>query len=334
MKNKIDRTTRLVVSLTIFGATWYILLGAIRLWFTTFSESAYIKSILNLEHILAVSILTAVSAVTISFVRYLYAELQTYQCFNDNSSRERSESKADLSYSNIFKTIKNSFLGIVTLFGIYIFVQIFLELKSIVFFLIGFIITVLIVIVFYLGKNKLKKIIDLTEKIEKKVSPFLQLVYLLILFFTIGISISMLSINSNKQIEVSIIESQNIPIEIKLHNIHKPTVTLNIEREASPEENIQIIINSENMERSIVEVFDDSQRSFIKDNNKFYFNQSKVLNKTSLEINDFIFEGKNTIEFIVVSEEMPINKNIRIRTDIFKNGNEITITENEFTVNP
>ncbi len=333
MKNKIDRTTRLLVTLTIFGATWYLLKGALNLWLTSFSENAYTETFLTFEHILSITILTVVFAITTVVIRYIYYELKTYQYFVDDESRINVLEKADVMFGKIFLTIKHSF-NLSIIFGlITLVIMVFFQPNLLISLLVGvFIVLGLVVFLSFFKKEKVYRVVKYSQVIEQKVSPYLYQIYIACLFLLLGTAVTLISLSSDKLILVNIEENSSLPIEIKMTNINDPIVQITIINGNKLEEKKILKFHESDLYISFEEVFDNKRTFYNKAESLLYIKKSKYTYLLKYDLIDYVAEGKNSIEIVIKSSERSSDKTIRVLSNIIKEGNDLYISEKNFSI--
>lgn len=101
-KSNGERTTRLAITLTVFGGAWFLLKELVKVWIGTFSTGVYTKTIISFEYLMLVIILTIVVAITLRVLSYIFSELKTYKAFESEEEKVNTQQKADLKYANIF----------------------------------------------------------------------------------------------------------------------------------------------------------------------------------------------------------------------------------------
>jgi hypothetical protein len=340
-KSRIDRTTRLLVTITLFGGAWFLLKGAAIIWYNTFSKSAYIKNLFNVEYVFSILLLTTVLGITISVFNYLYLEFKTYQYYQNDNNQNEAIKRADDGFNRIFKTIKTSINIILTFVIILAVIEVIKTPIKIWFIVGGFLIVILIVILLYINKDILKKIESITNITESKIKPYIKFSYIAFLVLFGGISITLLSISDNGDVKVKINESNKIPMSFKLQNILEPEIQIRIIREKDSDKPILIPVKGDQFKESSIELLEETSNSnlFSKDNkkdisdvDKFYTSKSKYYYEYTLNLREYLTEGKNEIEILIFSNEGSNKKKVRIVNSILIKGTNIKITKKDFKV--
>ncbi|MBP1950696.1 hypothetical protein [Virgibacillus litoralis] len=329
-KNNIERTTRLIITLTIFGGMWFLFKGAIALWISTFSTTAFTKSIINIEYVLSVITLTVILVITIKVLIYVYTELKTFQFFINIEDKEKLQKNADIKYGDIFKTIKYIING---LFGIAI-LSIIIELVAkphlIISILIGTLsVTLLFCLSLFVKKENVKKVITTIEKIEEKISPYNFLLYIGVLILFVGICISLVSLNQNQIVEVEFKNNKNVILNANIQNIENVEMAITIYNEKNGEETNLDIAHTE-FSQDLVEVYEKNST----ENTKLYIDKSQHQYHYSMNLDKYLIEGNNQIELKISNQKSSNSKIVRIVNDIEKNGSKMEISEEKFIVKP
>ncbi|MFD2640029.1 hypothetical protein [Piscibacillus salipiscarius] len=330
--NKVDRTTRLIVTLTMFGGTWFLLKNVFKSWVNIFSSSAYTQSFISIENIISVISFTVILTIIIKVILYIYAELKTFQMFESEEEKQTIYKSADIKFNDIFKTIKKcayAILGVALLFGIF---ELFNDPNLLGYFILGALLALIFfIILFFVKKEKLKKVVSKAEKIEETIAPYGSLIYISFLALFVGICITLVSFNQNQFVEVNFKDNnENIALELIVQNMENIEATINI---VNDKENISpnvIRLDNNDFNRNVIEVYDDTKT----DNYKFYIKKSRNQYTHSLDLSEYIIDGRNVVEIKIISNQMSRNKVVKIENEIEKNESEITFSEDSFIVNP
>jgi len=116
-----ERTTRLVLVLTIVGGGWGLLINFYWRFFTSiFSTNLYPSSLFGLEHVLLLWLGVSLCMVISNVLIFIWYELNSYDVERSNLSDRISS--ANRAFQNIFKSIKvNSFVGLIVFLTFLIF---------------------------------------------------------------------------------------------------------------------------------------------------------------------------------------------------------------------
>ncbi|MED2038249.1 hypothetical protein P4V58_13780 [Bacillus wiedmannii] len=142
MDNKIkkDRTPRLVIMLTIFGGSLFGIKIIFQAWWQTFSNSAYTKTLYNIQHLLIGFFAFVTAFILLRIVYYFYFELKTLGYYKNYDEQNEAINKADENYRAIFQTIKKACWWSILPFGLVIVLEMFNQEQPIVLIVIGIII--------------------------------------------------------------------------------------------------------------------------------------------------------------------------------------------------
>jgi hypothetical protein len=337
-KTLIDRTTRFLVTLTLFGGAWYTLKGVTNLWLKTFSEIFYSKSVINKEHIFSMSLLIVMVSITSSVISYLYMEYKTYRNYEDNEEMKTAVYKADRGFDGIFSMINVSFISFLTINILTIFVKEIKGLTLLLLFFVGF--SIGAISKYFLEekvKNALTKFNLPTFKTKTKQLGYI--IYISLIILILSLSLMILSLEGNQEVEVKIEETPQLPIEIILKNFERPTLEFSVYREKNPKKNVKFKIRQEDLQKSLVEVYETNlpnENFLFKSNieNKLTRSQNENTYQYTSELNKYILEGKNVVDIIIISEGENSKKTVRIATTIFKDGEAIDVPQKIYKVNP
>jgi hypothetical protein len=330
--NKIDRTTRLLVTITLFSGAWFLLKGVFFHWLNTFTDIIYSKGIFYYEHLISIVLLTIAVAITLLVIRYLYMELRTYRYYKNEEEQQDSLKKADICFDEIFNMIKTSlYVLLFIIIGlICIKYKMFLLIISIG-FLLGIILRI-IDIQFnneYINKAKLY-----WRTINEKAKYIIVLVNVSCLSLVIGFVIMISSYEDKQKVHVKFLERKNLSFEIKLSNIQKPEVEINVFRELKPNDDIKLNLEEEDFRGSFIEVSETSSMLKNNEKDKFHFSQNNFQYLYESVLDQYILDGKNELEIFIRSNGNISKKTVHIFTTIIKDSNGISISQKNFEVNP
>ncbi|RIU93441.1 hypothetical protein [Oceanobacillus picturae] len=349
MKNETDRTTRLLFTVTLFGGTWYIFRGVINLWNNTFTEIAYTKSIINFEHIISIWILVIMIVITGTVVRYIYYEFKTYQHIPNNEEREKSISNADDAFKDNFKMLKTLAILSLIILILFFFYNFFTRIKLKNILLFTFIGLILVILFKSIIKRKLKdrsknskiKLKTITHKLSNMYKRIGLITYLIILVLIVSFSLLVISIESNQEVKVNIGDTQKLPMEIILKNYDNPTLEIIIFREEEPANNISILLEEDDLQKSIIEVYETrtSKENFLlkgikSANSKTTISNNNYYYKYNLDLEKYILQNKNIMKVYIHNNGNTGKKTVYFATSIYKDGNSINIAQDNFKVNP
>jgi hypothetical protein len=340
--NSIDRTTRLIATLTIAGGIAFLIKIVFSAWFKTFSTSAYTKKIINFEYIVSVVIVTVTIVIAFSIVKYLYFELKTYIFYENRTDQQNAIQNADNAFGGIFKNIKicgNSLLviGIIGALN-----EIFNDKHSWKFIMVGvsiggiFILTILLV-----NKDKIKKIIKVTDAIELKITPYSNFLFVGLLSLFVGLTITIFSIDSNQNTKITIQETKTVPIKIELQNNYSSLVYININNskgETSIDPSKVSFVESyvevleKNKELKTSKEIEQFVKNLNKENDKLNISKTKYIKVYSTDLEKYLVDGKNEVEVIVYTTNSNNSKATHFITTVTKDGANIEITEKNIEI--
>lgn len=278
---------------------------------------------------------------TISVVKYIYAELKTYRLFDRNEDMLDAIRKADLSFEDIFTMAKLSTNSVLLSLFLSLFINDIKFWRFLLLVIVGFIIG-LIYIVFF--ERKVKYYAS-TIPVIKKIKPSGRLgqigtiMYIFLLISVLSFTLIISAFDSNQEVKMKIEETITVPIEISLYNIDNPIIEYTIHREKNPKNDIIIKLVEEDLRKSIIEVSEtkNSFNSFlIKENlnEKYQISENKIFYQYRTKLNKYILDGENLIEISILSNGNMSRKTYRVVTSIYKQGNEILIPQKTFNIKP
>lgn len=327
----IDRTTRLVITLTLFGGSWFLLKNAFIFWYKMFSTFVYTKTFINIDSIISLIIFTIVIAVTWKALSYIFYELKTFQKYSEESKKNEAMNVADTKFSDIFHTIKNCFQFFFVTGLIGFLIGVLFKPNLLISFSIGILISILFFIIIRIKNDKVKEIVKKAENLEKKIGPYSFLIYILFIIFFVGITISLISTTTNQLVKVEFDNSSGVDLKLVLQNINLKELTITTENMKEGINKSKVNISEGEIMEDLVEVFDDSKTN----NNRVYLDKSKHQLHYSINLDKYIKEGKNIIEIKIknngTNEDSQI---ISIKNDVLKKENMIEFSEKSFEIQP
>lgn len=211
---QIDRTTRLAVTFTIFGALFLILKSSIGIWYNIFTNIAYINNFLNYDYMLSIIFVTITLVVSVSIIRYVFLELQTYKHFKDADAKAKTVSRADWAFERIFKDIKGLTLLLLFLLLIFLIREMILG-ESIMPMLRGLILGIVLFFVGYFAYKKSERVRRFMDNSSEERLPsalfslFSTVIYIVLFVLVFGLAFTINSLAStNQQAEVVLEETK------------------------------------------------------------------------------------------------------------------------------
>lgn len=342
-KNETDRTTRMLVTITLLGGTWYIFRGVIDIWFRTFTEIIYTKSIINYEHILSIWILVIMVVITGTVIRYLYLEFKNYQHIPNNDDRLNSISKADKGFKDIINIVK--FLINVSKFFIIMFLlfNVFIRIKWKILVGVGLLWGLLYMLTFKKKSRNQKTRINVILKNKFFIfkNQIGLIIYLIVFVGIVSFSMIVFSFEGNQEVNMKINNTNKMPMEILLNNYDKPTVEISISRNEKPNSNVIVKLEEDDFQKSLVEVFESrvsKENFFLKSiegrNSKTAVSKNKYSYKYHLDLEKYILEKENIIEVYIHNNGSMNKKTVHLVTSIYKEGNKVNVSQDKFKVSP
>lgn len=373
-RSVIDRTTRLAVTITFFGGIWYILLKVLSLWVNVFSEIFYVDTIISDEHILVLSMLISMLAITSVATIYIYKEYRTFKSFDNADAEQSMTLAADKAFDDIFSMMK---ICLVFLISVNIIATFLTEINIRNFsysILVGIIIG--LVWTLYLEK-KIKKEISLRLNKESNLNPqsnpafkekiimkytffkllkntlkklkldhnktkpklFLIFIYFGILIIIPTLVLMVMGLEGNKKIEISVKNDQNIPLVINLANLEKPRMEIMLINQRNKKNPIKLVIDENGFLKSGSEVLEktNTKESFmIKEStrSKFFRSNWSTTHYYYNELEKYIQPGGNLLEIYIFDEATNTQKSVKVFTTIFKDKKKIIISQEYFELTP
>lgn len=338
---KRDRTLRLAIMLTIFGGSLYGSKVIFQVWWQTFLNSAYTKTLYNTQHFLIGFFALVTACILLRVGYYFYCELKTLGYYKNDNEQAEAINKADKSYRSIFQTIKKSFWWSTLPLGTMILVEIFNQKYSIVFIVIGIIIGCTILLLGYiLKKYRILERINFVKnknydtKLKKYSESFFFIIYVAFLWIIISVSVTRLAIGGNQYVEINLNETKNIPITLITQNINELDIQMKINNK------VTIDPKSFKFSKSTIEVFENRKelsKGFIDinkfseevNNNNYGVNLDKTKDKSEyqLDLRQYMQEGINTVEILVKFTNGDNDKYLSFSTNVYVEKDEIKITE-------
>ncbi|MBT2685898.1 hypothetical protein [Bacillus sp. ISL-37] len=341
-KNSIDRATRLIVTLTIASGVAILVKMAFSAWFQTFSTNAYTKNFINFDYIFSILFVTVTILCAFSIGRYLFFELMTFNYYENSSEQEFAYEASDNAYRSIFKTIKMCINVVFLIMIVTALINVFENKDSWKYILIGASISSMSILsLFFINKKKLKKVIKFTEKVETKINIYLQFVYVAFLMFFVGITITLLSLNSNHTASILIGDSKNVPLKIELQNKTNSKIYIKIK---NPEKEFFVDDSDVKTSESYVEVLEKNDelnssneidhfvKNLSKENDKMNIPKTEYTKIYSADLGDYLVSGENYVEITIVSTVSNNTKAIHFLTTVTKEGDTIEVTKKKMNL--
>ncbi|WP_146013583.1 hypothetical protein [Terribacillus saccharophilus] len=349
-----DRTTRLAIMITLIGGAFFLCFRfSFYSWFKIFYSTTYTKTIMHVEHYIAILVFTVTLLVAAACLRYIYFELKTLQYLRDNDAQKDAIEKADSSFTDIFSYLKFCSGVLIIFFSILSIIEIIRERPILLLWiLIGGIalLTFLVLgwLLFVKRKKQgnisiLKRHTDSAKRSKEKL-PIGFFLYIVSLVIFIGITISLVALNGDKEIEVKIIKGENITLQVVSNKIGKLELEGSIENRDTYGQSSDFNSSDFEIIKSEVHVFgkkellnneldiDKIAEELQKRNYRFDLDQSNQSTLFNLDLNDFLKGSRNTIKLVIKVKENEETNFIYFESDISIRGKDILISEDNLKV--
>ncbi|XKE96553.1 hypothetical protein LG326_16910 (plasmid) [Metaplanococcus flavidus] len=347
---QIDRTTRLAVTITIFGALFIVLKSSIGVWYNIFTTLAYTENFFNYDYMLSIIFVSIPLVSAFSIIRYLFWELQTYIPSNSDAEQTGSILKADKAFERIFRDAKN-FAGLLFIFLYFLIIrEIFL--RGVVS---GFVIGIILAVGFlilrhfaYKRFDRVKRVVDEVNRLSSTntiISLLILTFYALVITFIFGLTFTLSSLAStNQQAKVEVLETEEIQLNIELQNYLEPLVAIKITNYDNQEDSQTIPLeNNEKLEfysEAVIktEMINENDFNYLLDNidneiDRYDITKKKSFTKYQKNLNEYIDEGKYVVEVVMFSRANSLVNVTKFMTTIEKRGNQVTVSEKVFETN-
>lgn len=343
----IDRTTRLAVTLTIFGALFLVLKSSIGIWYSIFTNIAYTNDFLNYDYMLSIAFVSTALVVSVSIIRYVFFELQTYKHFEDAAEKTKTVSRADWAFERIFKDIKMLSMLLLALLLIFLIREMILR-ESILPILIGLILGIVLFFVGYFAYKKSTRVRQFMDNStvgrasSASFSLFSTVVYIVLIVFVFGLAFTISSLAStNQQAKVELEDTKEVPLNIELQNYLSPLVTVTFTNYAVADDRRSFTLEAkEKLElysEAVIfekvqegEKFDSLIQNIDDEIDSFNINKKKSLAKYELNLGEYIEEGRYLVEVVILSREDSVSNVTKFMTTVEKSGDKVAISEKRF----
>ena len=333
-----DKSSRLLISIAIFGGTWFVFRGITDLWISAFSEIAYSNSIVNLEHALAIWLFVVSAVISGMMIRYMYFEYKTYQKFFRHKIKQNFEKDADKAFGDIFVAIKVLLISSLVYLGLIIFLNyiIYIKIKSLIVLIISGIIIGLLV--FLTHKKISRKIIVLNTINNETIRMFGIIIYLTLITAVFSLYLMVFSISDNQSLTVKIAHEKEVPILIKTDNLQNPFVEILI-MNTKKDYKKKLKISEDEITKSMIEVYESENETenFLinkstNNNYKLMIKKTKLYSESKIELGNYLLQGENLIEITIKNKDSVSEKVVKISTVVNLKGSIINISRDEFFI--
>lgn len=339
--SNIDRATRLGITLTILGVTWYVLLKSFEFSFTVF-RNINIKSVYSSEHIIALVLVTMLVTTFIGGIKYIFSELKTFKDFTDDAIFEKAKIQANLNFSEIFTILNVNVTLFITTIMLVIFIELMMNYFNLFWWISTLIFLGLIIFIVLILKKTRDKFIEKFKKtwniVKSKSNHWGFGFYILFLLSVLFLTFTVVSFTKGQTVEVNFQNDSRLPINMQLTNFQLEDVNIYLFKQEEEEWGLLQEINIDNSEfsESFYEVLESStvynnsngnsttinsnkQQSVLKNN----INLGEILEK---QLND----GKYKIQILINSKNG--NKTLRLSNDFEISGNEYIINKEKYVI--
>ena len=299
---------------------------------------------------LSIAFVSITLVVSVSIIRYVFLELQTYKHFEDVDKKAKTVSRADWAYEQIFKDIKMLSLLLLVLLLIFLIREAILR-ESIMPILAGLISGIVLFFIGYFVYKKSDRVRQFMENsIDERASSavfsfFSTLFYIVLIVFVLGLAFTINSLAStNQQAKVVLEETKEVPLNIDLQNYSSPLVTVTLTNYADMDDTRTFTLEASEylMLYSEAVIFEKIQKGEEIDSliqnideeiDSFNISKTKSINKYELNIGKYIGEGKYSVEVVMLSREDSVSNVTKFMTTVEKSGDKVTISEKRFETN-
>lgn len=336
-----ERTTRLVLVLTILGGSFGFLSKFYFSFFTyTFESAIYLELVLRTSHILLVCIGSYISIIAFRILAYIFAEFQSLNRLKIKSSYNQEKvDQANINYGKILNDLSvNLVIGAIIVNAYWIIQSFYFEDKILIGFFIVIAIFLLIFVIVIFKKfgfnlngffKKFKKIV--VKVPIKKIGVFIMVASFWLFLgtnFMMSPTITTLKFEGS---ELNINSTFEAPENVVITFIHEQDdkqeviKTINLESEdfkVAFQESLSTLNNKNDFLEKIRNTKSDSSRSLDMDNTNYNY-------KYRTDYKKYLKAGQNyvMIEFHIDSLE---SKNSKIVNPIYYENNSLSIQQSEF----
>lgn len=337
-----ERTTRLVLVLTIVGGGWGILINFyLKFFASVFSRNMYSVFPFGLEHILLICAGASLCMVMGNVLIFIWKELNSYDVSTANISEKID--LADKAFHNIFKSIKlNMLLGSIIFFVFALIIDLYKKDQVMIwftYFLTFFFGVVLFVFIIELMRNRenifkvehIKKIFKLNSIIR-----FSAYVVLFGILFFFGIVImepkhsAEVKFHDNK---IMMTSKNTVPEEVLIEFIQPTekgeilTHSITLDKNSFLESYKRVVYYPDKQ----ADIF-HSLRNVSKENEMvFQLDQTEQLYSYELDFRQYMMEGNNEIRVTIKSNDSG-DKFTVISTPVIHQNGENKVLKNEFLI--
>lgn len=346
--NPIDRASRLGITLTILGVTWFILVKFSGFLLTMFSQKIYINSLYSSEHILALVFVTIFVTIFMVGIKYVYFELKTFKDYTDVSSFNEAKTIANNNFNDIFTILKVTlallFFTIMLVLNIEIILNYFNLLWKIIYLIFGVAITLLLFI-----KKTRDKFIENGKNIIILMKPKIKhvsfLFYITFLIFVLAFSYTTLSFSKGQIIKINFENQSSLPLGIEVTNFNIEKVEIFIFKLEEKTENSkvlkEIIVEREDFNESSYNVLETTSSLWGEKKNKGNSTTVNLKNlqtvlKHNIKIKQYLDadlnDGKYRIKILINSDQYTGSKTFELVNDFLISGDKYTFNKDEFII--
>ncbi|MEK4495494.1 hypothetical protein [Ureibacillus sp. FSL W8-0352] len=338
-----ERSTRIVLLITLFGALGYIAKTLLKIYISIFSEKIYLDFPFSAEHIIIVLIISYFFIIFIKILQYLYYELYSFSFYfgkNSNINHQiKTVEQANKYYYYIFLACKevaiySIVIGFITIGILNIY------LKNIIVIAILIILLLIIILLISLKREKFSEIF----RIKKLFNSTLGLLIGISFFsFFIGVHFYIQPVNLEVAFETQG-EEELLVINSKYYLPSSANIIF-----LSEDENGEYILSKSIIleDKDFINTFIEVKQSEVSSNNKFLKVIDNLTKKSKevyvikdtdikytykLNYESYLIEGNNKVVINLDIEEGILNKSFKIVNHINVKNDEYDIFERHFSV--
>ncbi|MUK89279.1 hypothetical protein GMD78_12945 [Ornithinibacillus sp. L9] len=344
---QIDRVSRLGVTLTILGVIWYVLLKALDLLLTIFSQKLYLNSIYSSEHFIALVFVCVFVSILVSGVKYVYSELKTLKQFDDESLFLEAKKVANNNFNDIFVMLKVN-LTLIILSIVFVIILETTLFNSNVFLKGVYVTFVIAIIILLIIRDTRRNFIAFSKKlysfVKLRMKQLSSWFYILFLLIILAFSSTVLSSNYGQTIEVNFQDESSLPIDIEFTNFEIENIKIYL-FELKGDNGVlinDITIPRKDFYESSYSVLETSSKHLLSSNEdkeaiaSFDFRKQQTVLRKRFELINYIssplYDGKYRIKIVVENKYNLDSKKFELVNDFLVEGNKSIFNKNEFVI--
>lgn len=326
-----DRNSRLILIVTLIGSFAVFFTFLIELLKTYYNQLYISSAFKNLpfgtEHFVMPIFLTSVSFILYYSIKYCFSEARNFGMFESHEDITRFEKLADKNYKELLNQIKLHFFLVLGLlyFSFIIFnTPIYIAIISAVILVIALIVKIM---------NDKINIMDMAIIKEFSILKLGIWLFLLILWFLMGISFSNTALN--REINFQFVSDPNPSVNIKIKNISTIPKDFNITIENADGKE-EIILKDSNFSHAFLEVtsheyVDKNNNTSTSINTKLMYGENIYEYSSAVNLSNYLINGNNYIVITYSVEGFPTVRNYRLVNEVSIVNGKLTFSRDEFS---